>query len=56
VVVRVNDDGPLALRGHVVRLLPRGAGAYEAGLRLATDPAGGNALVLRRLLPSAATA
>jgi diguanylate cyclase (GGDEF)-like protein len=56
VVVRDSDDGPLALRGHVVRLLPRGAGAYEAGLRLATDPSGGNALVLRRLLPSAATA
>jgi diguanylate cyclase (GGDEF)-like protein len=56
VVVRVHDDGPLALRGHVVRLLPRGQDVYEAGLRLATDPSGGNALVLRRLMPSAATA
>jgi diguanylate cyclase (GGDEF)-like protein len=56
VVVRVNDDGPLALRGHVVRLAPRGGEGYEAGLRLATDPTGGNALVLRRLMPPAATA
>jgi hypothetical protein len=56
VVVRINDDGPLALRGHVVRLAPRGGEGYEAGLRLATDPTGGNALVLRRLMPPAATA
>jgi diguanylate cyclase (GGDEF)-like protein len=56
VVVRVKDDGPLALRGHVVRLATRGASSYEAGLRLATDTNGGNSLVLRRLMPPAATA
>ena len=51
-------EGDLALRGHVVRLAARagGGGHYEAGLRLATDAAGGNALVLRRLMPPGATA
>ena len=53
VVVRGEDEAPLALRGHVVRLAPRGGRGYEAGLRLATDPTGGNALVLRRLMPAA---
>jgi hypothetical protein len=56
VVIRVNEEGPLALRGHVVRLAPRGGTGYDAGLRLATDSTGGNTLVLRRLLPSAASA
>jgi diguanylate cyclase (GGDEF)-like protein len=51
-VVRTRDDGPLALRGHVVRLAARN-GRYHAGLRLATEPGGGNALVLRRLMPAA---
>jgi diguanylate cyclase (GGDEF)-like protein len=51
------DEGDLSLRGHVVRLLPRAGGAhYEAGLRLVTDGKGGNALVLRRLMPPGATA
>lgn len=54
VVVRTKANGPLALRGQVVRLHPRGAGLYEAGLRLATDGNGGNTLVLRRLMPAAA--
>jgi diguanylate cyclase (GGDEF)-like protein len=56
VVVHVEDDGKLALRGQVVRLSPRGDSGYEAGLRLATDATGSNALVLRRLMPPAATA
>lgn len=51
-MVRTRDDGPVALRGHVVRLAARN-GRYEAGLRLAGEPGGGNALVLRRLLPVA---
>ncbi len=55
VVVRVQDDGPLALRGRVVRLAPRGGQGYEAGLLLASDGTGGNALVLRRLMPPAAS-
>jgi len=56
VVVRVSDDDPLALRGRVVRLASQGNRGYEAGLRLATDPTGSNTLVLRRLMPPAATA
>ena len=57
VMLRGADEGDLSLRGHVVRLAPRKGGAhYEAGLRLVTDAAGGNALVLRRLMPPGATA
>lgn len=57
VMLRGADEGDLALRGHVVRLASREGGRhYEAGLRLATDSAGGNALVLRRLMPPGATA
>jgi diguanylate cyclase (GGDEF)-like protein len=44
-----------ALRGHVVRLAAERR-RLRGGLRLATDPTGGNTPVLRRLLPSAATA
>lgn len=57
VMLHVADEGELALRGHVVRLASRAAGArYEAGLRLVTDAGGGNSLVLRRLLPTGTTA
>jgi diguanylate cyclase (GGDEF)-like protein len=50
--VRTRDDGPMALRGQVVRLVASN-GRYEAGLRLAGEPGGSNTLVLRRLMPAA---